>query len=87
MKTYGANSKAQYELVVATKDIRPGDRIDIRVPGRGHYIEVARINNDGSTRQLRRALKRENTELALAVDGVDRKKRRALGRRAASHIG
>lgn len=86
MKFYVAKSKEAYERIVTTNNLMPGDRILIDVPGRGMYTEIARVNNDGSTRQQRRALKRENLELAMAVEGVNRKKRRAIAKRGAHGV-
>lgn len=87
MKFHVCNSRESYEQTVESGKVMPGDRILITVPGRGIYTEVGRIPNDGSTRQQRRALKRENVELGCAVQGVNRKKRRALGRKAAQQLG
>lgn len=86
MKMHVVNSKEAYEKVAESGNVMPGDRILITVPGRGIYTEVGRIPNDGSTRQQRRAMKRENVELACAVEGVPRSKRRELGRNAAHKI-
>lgn len=88
MKFHVANTREQYEKIVESKVAEPGDRILIAMKGaRGIYTEIARHPYTGINRQQRRALKRENVELGCAVQGVDRRKRRALGRKAAQQLG